>query len=242
MAKTRIYELAKEIGVESKDVLALAQKMGADAKTVSSGLDQETADRIRGHFMKKPEKKKEAPVKKDMEAEKVRQEASAHRPVRENKPETADGEKAREKTADGTAAGQEKPKKKHVRFIVNHQNMSNGGGDGRARRREGDRRRNRDDRRQAAPRGIIRPKGLVSQRTLVSNEPQEEIKEQTPAAISGQEDATLREQTPREQTPREQAPREQTSRIEQAPGADRKAKGEETRKREQTAEIGRAHV
>ena len=240
MAKTRIYELAKEIGAESKDVLALAQKMGADAKTVSSGLDQETADGIRGHFTKKPEKKKEAPVKKDMEAEKVRQEAAAHRPVREKKPETADGEKAREKTADGTAAGQEKPKKKHVRFIVNHQNMSNGGGDGRARRREGDRRRNRDDRRQAAPRGIIRPKGLVSQRTLVSNEPQEEIKEQTPAAISGQEDATLREQTPREQvpreqTPREQAPREQTSRTERAPGADRKAKGEETRKREQTA-------
>lgn len=232
MAKTRIYELAKEIGEESKDVLVLAQKMGADAKTVSSGLDQEMADRIRGHFTKKPEKTEKAPVKRDMEAEKVHQEQSAHKQVREKKPESRRSERSGEKMADGTADGQEKPKKKHVRFIVNHQNMSNGGGEGRAKRREGDRRRNRDDRHQgdrksqSAPRGIIRPRGLVSQRTLASNEPQEEMAEQAPATVSKQDAAASR--------------CEQTPKAERTPGTDRHVRAEETGKSEQTARNDRS--
>ncbi len=41
MAKTRVYELARELGEDSKDVLARAQELGLEVKTASSGLDDD---------------------------------------------------------------------------------------------------------------------------------------------------------------------------------------------------------
>ena len=46
----RVYELARELGVESKDVLSLAEELGLDVKTASSGIDDEGADLIRLAF------------------------------------------------------------------------------------------------------------------------------------------------------------------------------------------------
>ncbi len=43
MAKTRIYELARELGFESKDVLARAQELGLEVKTASSSVDEDEA-------------------------------------------------------------------------------------------------------------------------------------------------------------------------------------------------------
>ncbi len=43
MAKTRIYELARELGLESKDVLARAQELGLEVKTASSSVDEDEA-------------------------------------------------------------------------------------------------------------------------------------------------------------------------------------------------------
>lgn len=47
MAKTRVYELARDLGLESKDVLARVQELGIDAKTASSGLDEDAAELVR---------------------------------------------------------------------------------------------------------------------------------------------------------------------------------------------------
>ena len=41
MAKVRVYELARELGLESKDVLERAQELGIEVKTASSGLDED---------------------------------------------------------------------------------------------------------------------------------------------------------------------------------------------------------
>ncbi len=41
MAKQRVYELARELGLESKEVLTRAQELGIEVKTASSGLDEE---------------------------------------------------------------------------------------------------------------------------------------------------------------------------------------------------------
>jgi len=41
LAKTRVYELARDLGLESKDVLERAQDLGIDVKTASSGLADE---------------------------------------------------------------------------------------------------------------------------------------------------------------------------------------------------------
>lgn len=41
MAKVRVYELARDLGLESKDVLERAQELGIEVKTASSGLDED---------------------------------------------------------------------------------------------------------------------------------------------------------------------------------------------------------
>jgi len=47
VAKTRVYELARELGRESKDVLSRAQELGIEVKTASSGLDEDAAALVR---------------------------------------------------------------------------------------------------------------------------------------------------------------------------------------------------
>lgn len=43
----RVYELARELELHSKEVLAIAQNLGVDVKTASSGLDDEAAELVR---------------------------------------------------------------------------------------------------------------------------------------------------------------------------------------------------
>jgi translation initiation factor IF-2 len=46
----RIYELARELGLDSKDVLEQAQELGIEVKTASSGLDDDAAELLRMAF------------------------------------------------------------------------------------------------------------------------------------------------------------------------------------------------
>jgi translation initiation factor IF-2 len=43
----RVYELARELDLESKEVLARAQELGIEVKTASSGIDDESAELVR---------------------------------------------------------------------------------------------------------------------------------------------------------------------------------------------------
>ena len=47
MAKARVHEVAKELGLSSKDVLAHLEKIGHPAKTASSGIDEAVAQQLR---------------------------------------------------------------------------------------------------------------------------------------------------------------------------------------------------
>ncbi len=47
MAKQRVYELARDLGLESKAVLERAQELGVEVKTASSGLDDDSAALVR---------------------------------------------------------------------------------------------------------------------------------------------------------------------------------------------------
>ena len=44
MAKRRVHEIAKELGMESKDLVPMLQVMGYDVKSHASSLDEEDAD------------------------------------------------------------------------------------------------------------------------------------------------------------------------------------------------------
>ena len=47
MSKQRVYELARDLGLESKDVLERARELGFEAKTASSGLDEDAVALVR---------------------------------------------------------------------------------------------------------------------------------------------------------------------------------------------------
>ncbi|HEY4726979.1 MAG TPA: translation initiation factor IF-2 N-terminal domain-containing protein, partial [Actinomycetes bacterium] len=47
MSNPRVYEIAKELGVPSKDLLAKLSSMGVEAKSHSSTVTQDVADRLR---------------------------------------------------------------------------------------------------------------------------------------------------------------------------------------------------
>jgi len=64
VAKVRVYELARELGQESKDVLERAQSLGIEVKTASSGLDEEAAVLVRMSY----EDKSKTTVEPDSDA------------------------------------------------------------------------------------------------------------------------------------------------------------------------------
>ena len=85
MAKMRIYELAKELGLSSKDVISYLNGQGVDAKTSSSNIEDDAISSVRKHFggEKKaaaPEAEKPAakaaPVKAAAPAEKKEEKAA----------------------------------------------------------------------------------------------------------------------------------------------------------------------
>ncbi|MFB3110300.1 MAG: translation initiation factor IF-2 N-terminal domain-containing protein, partial [Acidimicrobiia bacterium] len=58
----RVYELARDLGVDSKEVLAHAGELEIDVKTASSGLSDEAAELLRLAFAPADESPAEEPV------------------------------------------------------------------------------------------------------------------------------------------------------------------------------------
>ncbi len=73
MAKIKIHEIAKDLGVESKEIIARAQKMGVEVTSHLSRVEEEIAKKIKDSFSKQEnlkQEKKEEKEKKNMEKEK----------------------------------------------------------------------------------------------------------------------------------------------------------------------------
>jgi translation initiation factor IF-2 len=68
----RVYELARELGVDSKEVLAQAEDLGLELKTASSGVDDEGAELLRLAFS--PEEEASADESQPAEAEEAQAE------------------------------------------------------------------------------------------------------------------------------------------------------------------------
>jgi translation initiation factor IF-2 len=78
MTVIRVHELAKKMGVESKELVAVLEKMGIKGKTPTSGLDdKETKSLI--------EKLKAVAMEKEKENQKRRSRSSSHQ---EERPES----------------------------------------------------------------------------------------------------------------------------------------------------------
>ena len=64
MGKIKIHEIAKKLGLTSKEVIEKATELKIDAKTHMSGVSEEDAKRIEDSFGGKSEKSSEKNVKK----------------------------------------------------------------------------------------------------------------------------------------------------------------------------------
>ena len=115
MAKRKVHELAKELEVQSKDILSFLQEKGIEAKAAQSSVDEEAAMLVRRAFGKGGSGgggKPEAAAKKDKvkeEAEKAEMEKTAKeaaKPVKAAEASTNDAPK----------------KKKTIIFVSNPQN------------------------------------------------------------------------------------------------------------------------
>lgn len=72
MSKTRVYELAKTLEISNKELLEKLKEMGIEAKSHSSGLDDEVVNRVLGAFDKKksPKEEKKPEIKAEKRADK----------------------------------------------------------------------------------------------------------------------------------------------------------------------------
>ncbi len=66
MGKVKIHEIAKKIGLASKEVLDVANKLKIEVKSHMSGVSEEEAEQIEKKLKQKEENKKEE-KKKDKE-------------------------------------------------------------------------------------------------------------------------------------------------------------------------------
>ena len=57
LGKIKIHEIAKKLGVNSKDVLEKAQELGLDVKTHMSSVDESEAKKIEAKFSNNNTKK-----------------------------------------------------------------------------------------------------------------------------------------------------------------------------------------
>ena len=87
MSKVRLYEIAKELGKESKEVVARAKELGLDVKSHSSSVEADAGERIKSSFTKAatPQATAEKPVAAQPSPQKTPAKEAA--PVKAEQPE-----------------------------------------------------------------------------------------------------------------------------------------------------------
>ena len=118
MGKIKIHEIAKEIGLTSKEIIEKAKELGIEAKTHMSGVEEQEAEKIKSAFQK-IEKKLEAKKEETKKDEKKKEEKKPSAPViiRREVIITDEEEKQKEKEAK-----QKEQKNKQVGFVERNKN------------------------------------------------------------------------------------------------------------------------
>ena len=115
MAKIKVHELAKELELQSKDILSFLQEKGIEAKAAQSSLEEDAAALVRNSLGKK---KEAAPA-----AQKAPVNTENAKPAEEKAQAPAGEAKAQEtKVSEETKSTEETKKKKKIIFVSNPQN------------------------------------------------------------------------------------------------------------------------
>lgn len=181
MAKMKVHELAKELGIQSKDIITYLNGKGMEVKVAQSSIEDEAIALVRGQFMRAEKQTAEAPAEKKEEKS---AEAAAEKPAPEKKAAAerpaGTGTAGEHSAGEGKGAEENVPpehvkKKKKIIIINNSGNskmQSGRGGDRNADRAAGrDNRGGRDNRdiRRPAGQGQGRPQGNGARTVSAAN-------------------------------------------------------------------------
>ncbi len=111
MAKVKVHELAKELEVQSKDILSFLQGKGIEAKAAQSSIDEEASQLVRKAFGKGA---KSAPGKAEVSQKKES--------IQEGAPKAAVKDTSKAAKPAETPSGDAPKKKKTIIFVSNPQN------------------------------------------------------------------------------------------------------------------------
>ncbi|MCI9189000.1 MAG: translation initiation factor IF-2 [Lachnospiraceae bacterium] len=111
MAKVKVHELAKELEVQSKDILSFLQGKGIEAKAAQSSIDEEASQLVRKAFGKGA---KNAPGKAEVSQKKES--------IKEGAPKAAVKDTSKAAKPAETPSGDAPKKKKTIIFVSNPQN------------------------------------------------------------------------------------------------------------------------
>lgn len=105
--KVRVHEIAKELGIASKDVIKKASEIGIDAKSAQSTVSMEEADQLMNFIMNG-----ESPLIPSKQAEKTTEKASSDTQSPKDTPATKSApiEEKKKEAAKAESAVKEKPK------------------------------------------------------------------------------------------------------------------------------------
>ena len=188
MAKIKVHELAKELGKESKDVIAFLSSNGIEAKA-QSGVEEDMAAKVRANFggaSEKPAAKEAAPEKKEAPADKDA------------------AKKARPVDKDGNPI----KKKKNV-FVVTRDRddrRRRGSDSSRSENRDGGRDKRNNSSQPQQPRGPIRPRSFAdgvrpSQRASAQSNDTEFVSKKKPVDAEAPRQAKRPERPERSERP-----------------------------------------
>ncbi len=139
MAKKRVYELAKDLDVQSKDILTYLNGQGFEVKSASGGLEDDAVALVEKHFGKAQAPKAEAPKAEAPKTAVEKTEAPRQEAPRKEIP----GSAKRPAGPGDEKKPQQKPKKKNITAVFNSQYSSSN--KQQRPRREGERPQRRND-------------------------------------------------------------------------------------------------
>ena len=142
MAKIKVHELAKELGKESKDIIAFLSSNGIEAKA-QSGIEDDMASKIRANFSNKPSKS-EPKKSAEKQTKSVDKDGNV---VKKTRPVDKDGNPIK--------------KKKNVFVVTRDGNDRRRRSNDSSRSDSRERQSNNVSQQQAAPRGPIRPRSFA---------------------------------------------------------------------------------
>ncbi len=118
MAKMKVYELAKELEIQSKDVITYLKEKGVEVKAAQSSIEDDAIEMVKKQFGK-AEKMQETEKKADAQAA-VEVKKEADKTEKAHQMEKAEGAGTEKKAAGPGAKPEEAPKKKKRIIIVNN--------------------------------------------------------------------------------------------------------------------------